>query len=424
MAMETLLIISGAVVACISVHFATKSFLIKAFHKELLDKTAQIAGLQEKIESMKIQEDIQKRSLEEARSSMIDSFKSAAADALIQNNTQFLTLAQTQFNAHRSDAETDLEKRKKAIEDLLQPVKEAIENYKVKVEELGNNSTLTFGRVSEMMERIQATHSSLQRETGALVNALRNPRVRGRWGEIGLRRLVEFSGMSAHCDFVEQVCREGDDEAVLKPDMIINLPGNAHVVVDSKLPLDAYLDALENEDESARDHLIAKHAKALRDRINKLSKKQYWSQFENSPDFVVLYMEIESAFNAALMADKNLLQDAISNKIILATPTTLIVILKSVAMSWQQHNVTQNALNIQEAAIELHSRIITFSGHLMKVGSGLKSALDSYNDAIGSYSGRLLPQGKKLEELGATSNRNNIPEIKLLENTVRGLSRE
>jgi DNA recombination protein RmuC len=206
---------------------------------------------------------------------------------------------------------------------------------------------------------------------------------------------------------------------MLKPDMIINLPGNAHVVVDSKLPLDAYLEALETEDENTRNQLIVKHAKALRDRINKLSKKQYWSQFENSPDFVVLYMEIESAFNAALMTDKALLQDAISNKIILATPTTLIVILKSVAMSWQQHSVTQNALEIQNTAIELHSRMITFSEYLKDIGEGLKSALSNYNKAIGSYTGRLLPQGKKLEELGATSNKKEIPEIKMIEDTVR-----
>lgn len=416
---EILLIIGGTLVACISVHFATKYFLVKVHQKELMDKACQLAALEQKITEQKIREESRKESIEEAKIAMLDSFKSAAADALGQNNKQFLDLAQTQFSAHKSEAGTDLENRKKAIEDLLKPVKEAIETYKTKVEELGNNSSVSFGKVAEMMEKIQATHSSLQRETGALVNALRNPRVRGRWGEIGLKRLVEFSGMSAHCDFVEQVVSDGDDDAMLKPDMIINLPGNAHVVVDSKLPLDAYLEALETEDENTRNQLIVKHAKALRDRINKLSKKQYWSQFENSPDFVVLYMEIESAFNAALMTDKNLLQDAINNKIILATPTTLIVILKSVAMSWQQHSVTQNALEIQNTAIELHSRLITFSEYLKDIGEGLKTALTNYNKAIGSYTGRLLPQGKKLEELGATSNKKEITDIKMIEDTVR-----
>ena len=416
---EILLIIGGTLVACISVHFATKYFLVKVHQKELMDKACQLAALEQKITEQKIREESRKESIEEAKIAMLDSFKSTTTDALGQNNKQFLDLAQTQFSAHKSEAGTDLENRKKAIEDLLKPVKEAIETYKTKVEELGNNSSVSFGKVAEMMEKIQATHSSLQRETGALVNALRNPRVRGRWGEIGLKRLVEFSGMSAHCDFVEQVVSDGDDDAMLKPDMIINLPGNAHVVVDSKLPLDAYLEALETEDENTRNQLIVKHAKALRDRINKLSKKQYWSQFDNSPDFVVLYMEIESAFNAALMTDKNLLQDAINNKIILATPTTLIVILKSVAMSWQQHSVTQNALEIQNTAIELHSRLITFSEYLKDIGEGLKTALTNYNKAIGSYTGRLLPQGKKLEELGATSNKKEITDIKMIEDTVR-----
>lgn len=421
---ELLLIIGGALLACILVHFATKYFLVRAHQMELIEKAGRMAALEQKIAEQTIREEMQKKSIEEVKSAMLDSFKSAAADALGQNNKQFLDLAQTQFSAHKSEAGTDLENRKKAIEDLLKPVKEAIETYKSKVEELGKNSDVSFGKVAEMMEKIQATHSSLQRETGALVNALRNPRVRGRWGEIGLKRLVEFSGMSAHCDFVEQVISEGDDDAMLKPDMIINLPGNAHVVVDSKLPLDAYLEALETEDENTRNQLIVKHAKALRDRINQLSKKQYWSQFENSPDFVVLYMEIESAFNTALMTDKNLLQDAISNKIILATPTTLIVILKSVAMSWQQHNITQNALEIQSTAIELHSRMITFSEYLKDIGEGLKSALGNYNKAVGSYTGRLLPQGKKLEELGATSNKKSMPEIKVIDDTARMLGGE
>lgn len=421
---EILLIIGGFLVGCISVHFATKYFLVRAHQKELMGKACELASLEQQITEQKNREEMQKKSMEEAKTAMLDTFKSAAADALGQNNRQFLDLALTQFSAHKTEAETDLETRKKAIEDLLKPVKEAIETYKTKVDELGKDSSVSFGKVAEMMEKIQATQSSLQRETGALVNALRNPRVRGRWGEIGLKRLVEFSGMSAHCDFVEQVYSEGDDDSMLKPDMIINLPGNAHVVVDSKLPLDAYLEALETEDENARNQLIVKHARLLRDRIGKLSKKQYWSQFENSPDFVVLYMEIESAFNTALMTDKSLLQDAISNKIILATPTTLIVILKSVAMSWQQHNVTQNALEIQNTAVELHNRMITFSDYLKDIGEGLKSALGSYNKAVGSYTGRLLPQGKKLEELGATSNRKNMPEIKMIEDKARRLGNE
>ncbi len=338
---------------------------------------------------------------------MLDTFKSAASDALTQNNKQFIDLAKTQLETHVKDAEGNLDERKSAIAEMLKPVKESIDSYKKRIEELEKGSEKTFGRVTEMLSNIQITNASLQKETGALVNALRNPRVRGRWGEIGLKRVVEFSGLSAHCDFVEQVYTEGED-SVLKPDMIINLPGNSHVVVDSKLPLDAYLSALETDDEVSRDLLFAKHAKDLRDHVNKLSKKQYWSQFDNTPDFVVLYMEVESALNVALMTDKSLLQDAMNNKIILTTPTTLIVVLKSVAMSWQQHNITENALAIMDAANDFYCRVNVFADHISRVGGGLRAALKSYNDAVGSWESRVLPSGRKLEQLKATDNKRCI----------------
>jgi len=273
-----------------------------------------------------------------------------------------------------------------------------------------------------MLSSLQKTHTVLQKETGALVNALRNPRIRGRWGEIGLRRLVEFSGMLAHCDFVEQVVKEGED-ITLKPDMVINLPGNSHVVVDSKLPLDAYLDALETEDEIHRNNLLLKHSRDLRDHINKLSRRQYWSQFQPAPDFVILYMEVESAFNAALMTDKNLLQDAMNNKIILATPTTLMVILKSVAMSWQQHSITENALSILDAATDFYDRVNVFASHLDKMGGGLKAALRSYNEAIGSWESRIVPAGRKLEQLKSTDAKNALPDFDIIDKPVREIKK-
>jgi len=356
----------------------------------------------------------------EVKETMLHTFKSAASDALLQNNKQFLELAKSQLEAKVEESKGDLEQRKAAIEEMLKPVKESIDSYKKRIEELEKGSEKTFGQVTEMLTGLQKTNAVLQKETGALVNALRNPRVRGRWGEIGLRRLVEFSGMLAHCDFVEQVVKEGED-ITLKPDMVINLPGNSHVVVDSKLPMDAYLDALENDDETNRNNLLIKHSKDLRDHINKLSKRQYWSQFQPAPDFVVLYMEVESAFNAALMTDKNLLQDAMNNKIILATPTTLMVILKSVAMSWQQHNITENALQIMDAASDFYERVNTFASHLDKIGGGLKTALKSYNDAIGSWEGRIMPAGRKLEQLKETDSKDALPDFEKIDKPLREL---
>ena len=301
-----LFIITGLLTGALIAYLATKSGLNTLHQKELLLKTdennllsRQISVLQSKVEAQAV-------SLEEVRKAMLDTFKSAASDALTQNNKQFMDLAKSQLETHVKEAEGNLDERKSAIAEMLKPVKESIDSYKKRIEELEKGSEKTFGQVTEMLSNIQITNASLQKETGALVNALRNPRVRGRWGEIGLKRVVEFSGLSAHCDFVEQVYTEGED-SVLKPDMIINLPGNSHVVVDSKLPLDAYLEALETDDENSRNQLFAKHAKDLRDHVNRLSKKQYWSQFQNTPDFVVLYMEVESALNVALMTDKTLL---------------------------------------------------------------------------------------------------------------------
>jgi DNA recombination protein RmuC len=421
--MEILLyIIIGLATGSLIAYLATKSGLNSVHQKELLLKAEENNTLSRQNSVLQARVEAQSNSLDEVRKAMVDTFKSAASDALTQNNKQFIDLAKSQLETHVKEAEGNLDERKSAIAEMLKPVKESIDSYKKRIEELEKGSEKTFGQVTEMLSNIQITNASLQKETGALVNALRNPRVRGKWGEIGLKRVVEFSGLSAHCDFVEQVYTESDD-SILKPDMIINLPGNSHVVVDSKLPLDAYLQALETDDEISRNLLFAKHAKDLRDHVNKLSKKQYWSQFQNTPDFVVLYMEVESALNVALMTDKTLLQDAMNNKIILTTPTTLIVVLKSVAMSWQQHTVTENALQIMDAATELHGRLNIFAEHFDRVGNGLKSALKGYNDAIGSWESRVLPAGRKLEQLKATDNKNVLPGFDIIDRPVRELKK-
>jgi DNA recombination protein RmuC len=421
--MEILLyIVIGLFAGALISWLVTKSGLNTLHQKELLNKAEEFNILSRQNSALQAKVEAQANSLEEVRKAMVDTFKSAASDALTQNNKQFLDLAKSQLETHVKEAEGNLDERKSAIAEMLKPVKESIDSYKKRIEELEKGSEKTFGQVTEMLSNIQITNASLQKETGALVNALRNPRVRGRWGEIGLKRVVEFSGLSAHCDFFEQVYTEGED-SVLKPDMIINLPGNSHVVVDSKLPLDAYLQALETDDENSRNILFAKHARDLRDHVNRLSKKQYWSQFQNTPDFVVLYMEVESALNVALMTDKTLLQDAMNNKIILTTPTTLIVVLKSVAMSWQQHNITENALAIMEAAMDFYGRVNVFADHLDKVGGGLKTALKGYNDAVGSWESRVLPAGRKLEQLKATDNKNALPDFEILDKPVRELKK-
>jgi DNA recombination protein RmuC len=415
-----LYILTGFIIGALIAFLGTKSALNIRHQKELFIKADEYNNLSRLNSTLQARVEAQANSLDEVRKAMVDTFKAAASDSLTQNNRQFMDLAKSQLETHVKEAEGNLDERKSAIAEMLKPVKESIDSYKKRIEELEKGSEKTFGQVTAMLSNIQVTNASLQKETGALVNALRNPRVRGKWGEIGLKRVVEFSGLSAHCDFVEQVYTEGED-SILKPDMIINLPGNSHVVVDSKLPLDAYLQALETDDETARNLLFVKHARDLRDHVNKLSKKQYWSQFQNTPDFVVLYMEVESALNVALMTDKTLLQDAMNNKIILTTPTTLIVVLKSVAMSWQQHSITENAQLIMDAARDFHTRAVVFADHFDKVGNGLKSALKGYNDAIGSWESRVLPAGRKLEQLKATDNKNVLPDFEVLDKPVREL---
>jgi DNA recombination protein RmuC len=413
--MELVYLITGAFAAGALIAWLTTRLVLVS---RLKLKDVEMDQLIRKNNFLEASLNAQEKSLEEVKEAMLNTFKAAASDALLQNNQQFLNLAKPHLEAQVNATKSDLDQRKVAIEEMLKPVREAIESYKIKIEQLEIGSSKTFGEIAKSLSDLQKTHSSLQKETGALVNALRNPRVRGRWGEIGLKRVVEFSGMSAHCDFVEQAYRDGEESA-MKPDMIINLPGNGHVIVDSKLPLDAYLEALETDDEQLRTRLFEKHAKDLRDHINKLSRKQYWSQFENTPDFVILYMEVESAFNVALMTDKTLLQDAMNNKIILTTPTTLIVVLKSVAMSWQQHNITENTTQIMNAAMDLYSRVNTFAAHFERVGIGLKTALKGFNDAAGSWESRVIPAGRKLEQMKATDTKEVLPGFDIIENPVR-----
>ena len=336
------------------------------------DKDAEIAELQIQLGRMEAVEIGKEEAVEAYKETLLDSFKSAAGDALQQNNEQFLKLAETTLGEKITSSKGELDQRKTAIEELLKPMKSALEQYTKRINSLEKDNSETFGQVMQLMTDVKSSNSVLQKETTALVNALRNPRVRGKWGEIGLKRVVEFSGMSPHCDFSEQVHAETESGAI-KPDLVVNLPGGGQIVVDSKLPLDAYLSALESEVDSEREGLLVRHAADVRKHVTTLSRKSYWAQFDNAPDFVVLYMQVESALSTAMVTDPKLLQDAMDNKIIIATPTTLLAVLKSVALTWQQHSVTENAQKIIAAGKELHSRILVFAGHLAKVGSGLKS---------------------------------------------------
>jgi DNA recombination protein RmuC len=417
--METILyILAGAAIGSLLTWFITRSWLTAVHNKDLIEKSSEQTGLREQIAALKARAESDAESLKKVQETMLTTFSAAAAAALGQNNKQFLDLASTRLEAQSKEYKGTLEEKEKSIDKMLKPVAEAIDSYKKRIEELEKGSKETFGSVTAMLNNLQTTNTSLQKETGALVSALKNPQSRGRWGEIGLRNLVEYAGMLEHCDFNEQVYREGD-EAAIKPDMVINLPDEKHVVVDSKVPLKAYMEAIESQDDRQRTKLLADHAKAVKERVNELSRKQYYEQFSNTPDLVVLFMPIESALNAALTTDKDLLQYSIEKKVILATPTTLLVVLKSFALIWQQHNMTENAMEIMITAKELHERLSIFSEHLSRIGSGLGGAVESYNKAIASYEGRILVTGRKLEELDARSQKDNLKNIGPVDGSLR-----
>lgn len=346
--------------------------------------------------SRKIEE--QEGFLEKSREQLKDAFKALAADAL-KNNTETFG---------------------KATEDRVKPLKEALDKYEKQIGELEKTRAGAYGKLTEQMANVTALNDRLRKETANLVTALRSPQVRGRWGEITLRRAVEAAGMSPHCDFVEQASVD-TDEGRQRPDMLVQLPGERTVVVDSKVSLQAYMDAVEAEDDDKRVAQLARHAKALRTHFQQLSAKAYWKQFERTPEFVVMYVPSEAMLAAALQQDDHIIQDGIAARVIVATPSTLITMLLTVAYSWQEERVAENAQKISEASKELFERVCKFAEHLERVGKGLERATDSYNQAIGSWQVRVLPSGRRVQELGGATGDRALPEMSGVDVTPRPL---
>lgn len=293
---------------------------------------------------------------------------------------------------------------KQAVPAIVQhvgPLKEALGRYDEALRDIELKRNTAYGGITRQIELLQGFTQQLKDETGNLKNALKSTTARGRWGEVTLRRVVELSGMSAHCDFDEQATAEGDGGR-LRPDMLVRIPGGKSVVVDAKTPLDAYLRAVEATSEPDRVRHLAEHARAVRERMRQLSQRAYWEQFDSSTDLVVMFMPGESFAAAALEVDRTLLEDGMRSKVLIATPATLVALLRSFAMGWQQEKLAENAQAISEAGKELFDRIQTFATHLSKIGKNLKQATDAFNDAIGSFERMLVPGARRLRELGAT----------------------
>ncbi|OGP50910.1 MAG: hypothetical protein A2Y79_10085 [Deltaproteobacteria bacterium RBG_13_43_22] len=357
--------------------------------------------------------------LNEAAKKMGDSFKALSAECLRNNNEHFLDLAKTTLEKYQSEAKGDLEQRQKAVEGTIAPLKETLEKYVQQVQAMEMSRQQAYGSLSQYLESMAVTEKQLQKETSNLVQALRSPQVRGRWGEITLKRVAELAGMSEHCDFFQQESVNGE-EGKLRPDMVVRLPNKKVVVVDSKAPLQSYLESLESPTEEERKIKLRDHARLIQSHMQKLSAKNYWDQFSETPEFVVLFLPGENFFSAALEQNPYLIEEGVNQKVILATPTTLITLLRAVAYGWRQEALAENAQAISEMGKSLYERLVNLAVHFAELGRHLDKSLNAYNEAVGSLESRVLPAARRFKELGISS-KANVPELGPLEKKARAL---
>ncbi len=358
--------------------------------------------------------------LAQAEQRLRESFEALAAQALKNNNELFLTVARETLGREQALAQSGLKERESAIAQLIQPLRSALEKTEQQAQSLERERREAYAALRTQIESLASGQTQLQRETRNLVTALRRPEVRGRWGEVTLRRLVELAGLTEHCDFTEQVHLEGPDGA-LRPDLVVHMPESRDLVIDVKTPLDAYLEALEAPSDEARQSALRRHAQQLEARIRQLASKAYWAQFEHSPQFAVLFLPGDQFLAAALAERPDLIEGALRQNIIIATPSTLMALLKTVAYGWAQSAMADNAALIRGLGQELHRRLGSFISHLQRMGQRLDAAVDAYNSAVGSLERQVLPQARRFTELGVPTEAPLEP-LEPLEQPVRTLT--
>ncbi len=356
--------------------------------------------------------------LESAEQKLSDTFKSISLDALSKNNAAFMDLAKSVFEKFQEKAKSEFSMSAKSVNDLMTPIKSALENVDVKLNDLEKSRIGAYEALKQQVGDLITTQNSLKNETNHLVSALKTPAVRGRWGEMQLRRVVELAGMLEHCDFKEQVTSESNNSGKLvRPDMVIYLPGNKQIIVDAKAPLSAYLEAMETNDDKTKKSLLTEHAKQIRSHVASLANKKYWSQFQESPEFVIMFLPGETFFSAATEHDSSLIEFAMQERVIISTPTILLALLHTTALGWRQENLAENAKHIIKMGQELYKRLSDMTLHISQLGKNINSAVQSYNSTIASLESRVLVSARKFKDLEI--HEKNIIELSSIEENIR-----